>query len=296
MHLSRRRNTNSQNIPTRDESYADIRRLFVAPPGYIVVKADYNQLELRVLTESSGDRELIRAYKEGVDTHQGSADLAASVMRKYRSPAWDIWQQWKPKDQRYFGKNKVNFPQVYGVDAPKMVEMANKAGLPLTLQEAREILKLFGAKYPRLEEHRMEYHSYILAHHEARTLHGRRRIFPGFVAYDKRELLAALREGFNHRIQGTAADLFKLALLALARGGVLDYEHRMVNYVHDEVLFYVHSSTRDDWFREVKRLMETVTEYSPFSSWPMREWSVPLVVEIAAGSNWVDVEEVTGVG
>lgn len=276
---------NSQNI------YADVRRLFVAPPGYVVLRADYNQLELRVLAESSNDTQLIRAYQEGTDIHQGSADLAASVMKKYDSPAWQVWMQWSVKEQRYFGKNKINFPQVYGVEAPKLVEMANKAFLPLTLQEAREMLQLFGRKYPRIEEHRLEYQSWIMANHEARTMYGRRRVFPGFVSYDKRELQSALREGFNHRIQGTAADLFKIALLALRDAGVLDYEHKATNYVHDEILFCVHSSTKMDWYREVKSVMESVTSYSPFPSWPVREWSVPLIVEMQVGDNWVDTHD-----
>lgn len=279
---------NSQNVPIRDAAYADIRRLFIAPEGLWLVRADYNQLELRILAESGQVSNLITAYQRRGDIHKNSAlELVEPVLHRFNGPAYAVWMEWALKDKRYFGKNKLNFPSIYGVEAPKMVEMANKSFLPMVMREAREILKLFDARYPQIEEHRNAYQAMILATGEARTLYNRRRIFPGLHQLDRQEIAAALREGFNHRIQGTAADLFKLAWLALWRVGLLDEWHRIVNAVHDELVFYIPQGDLP-WCLEAKQVMESVTNWAPFPGWPMREWSVPLEVEFAVGSNWYD--------
>lgn len=256
------------------------------------MKADYNQVELRVLAESGQVHNLITAYQNREDIHQHSAlEIVEPVLKRFNGSAYAVWMEWPLKDKRYFGKNKLNFPSVYGVEAPKMVEMANKSFLPMTYAEAREILRLFDRRYPQIEEHRAEYQAIVQATREARTLYNRRRIFPGLGLYDRSELQAALREGFNHRIQGTAADLFKLALLRLWEEGLWDDEHRAVNYVHDEVVFYIPKGDTA-WCHKAKEIMESVTSWQPFPSWPMREWSVPLEVELQIGSNWYDTKPV----
>ena len=285
--VGRRRLINSQNIPVRDDSYQEVRRLFVAPPGMWFVKADYNQLELRVLAESSGDPWLVNAYKTGLDIHTEAANDVEQVLSVYRGVSYDTWMAWDDKDKRYFGKNKVNFPRVYGVAPPKMVEMANKAGLPLTLKEAHDILMLTDAKSPRVEQHRRERHAYIKQYGEERTLYDRRRLFPALKELDHYERETALREGFNHRIQGTAADLFKVAWVALEASGLLDATHRVVNTVHDE--FDAYCPIGDyRWLALVKEVLESASRFKPFDGWPVRQWDTPLLVEITHGPNWVD--------
>lgn len=253
-----------------------------------LVKADYNQLELRVLAESGNVTNLVSAYQNHEDIHAHSAlEIVEPVLQRFNGPAYDVWMEWPLKDKRYFGKNKLNFPSVYGVEAPKMVEMANKSFLPVTFVEAREILRLFDKRYPQIEAHRSQYQAIVQAHAEARTLYNRRRIFPGLAQYDRLERAAALREGFNHRIQGTAADLFKLALLRLWREGLWNDTHRAVNYVHDEIVFYIPAGDAA-WCRQAKECMESVTSWQPFEGWPMHQWSVPLEVEVQVGRNWYD--------
>ena len=254
----------------------------------MLIKADYNQLEMRVLAESGNVANLVSAYQNRDDTHRSSAlEIVEPVLYRHNGPAYEAWLQWEMKQKRWFGKNGLNFPSVYGVAADKLVEQANKNGLPLTTKEAAEILKLFGRRYPQIEEHRSQYQAIVQASGEARTLYNRRRIFSGLAQYDRLERSAALREGFNHRIQGTAADLFKLALLRLWREGLWDDTHRAVNYIHDEIVFYAPEGDID-WCRRVKETMESVTSWQPFDSWPMREWSVPLEVEVSVGTNWYD--------
>lgn len=258
-----------------------------------LIKADYNQLELRVLAESGQVSNLITAYQQGEDIHAHSAlEIVEPVLKRFNGAAYEAWMQWPLKDKRYFGKNKLNFPSVYGVEAPKMVEMSNKSFLPVTMAEAREILRQFDKRYPQIEEHRAYYQGIVRGTHQSRTLYQRRRIFPGIANYDRNELQAALREGFNHRIQGTAADLFKLALLRLWREGLWDDTHRAVNYIHDEIVFYIPEGDVD-WCHAAKECMESVTSWQPFPSWPLHQWSVPLEVEVQYGSNWYDTQPIS---
>lgn len=273
-HRTEGENINSQNIPSRNEEYIAIRSIFDAPPGYELFKADFSQLELRVLAASTDDPVLIRAFRDGLDLHEETAI--------------DLWgeQVRGSKVHRRVGKG-YNFALAYGASADKVYEVSQKEGLHLSMDECTRIARTLDRRYPRINEHRKEYHGLILATGESRTLYGRRRVFPGLDRYDRNETNAALREGFNHRIQGTAADLFKLAWLALWRAGLLDDEHRIVNVVHDEFVGYIPKGDYG-WCVLAKEVMESVTSWQPFEEWPMYQWSVPLEVEVGIGPNWRD--------
>lgn len=265
---------NSQNLPNRNEEYAAIRRIFNAPPGYELFKADFSQLELRVLAASTDDPVLIRAFRDGLDLHEETAiDLWGEGVRG-------------SKVHRRVGKS-YNFALAYGASADKVFEVSQKEGLNLPMDECVRIARTLDRRYPRINEHRREVHGLILATGESRTLYGRRRVFPGLDRYDRNETNAALREGFNHRIQGTAADLFKLALLALWQEGLWDNEHPIVNYVHDEIVGYLPQGDYG-WCVRAKEVMESVTHWQPFDSWPLVSWPVPLDVEVGVGPNWRD--------
>lgn len=266
---------NAQNIPTRDEGYKEVRRLFVPMhDSEVWVKLDYSQLELRVLAEASRDPVLVQAFQAGEDLH-----LATAL---------DVFGD---AGMRRFAKN-LNFALSYGAGATKVVEMFRRDGMELKLEEASQIVQRLSARYARVEEYRQEVHRRILETGEARTLYGRRRLFEGLRYMNRQDRARVLREGFNHVVQGTAWDVFALAQLALRP--LLDEEHRVVNMVHDEDSMNMRLDL--PWLRKAIAAMEGVTGWQPGTWWPVREWAVPLVVEATVGPNWVDQEEVVWVG
>jgi DNA polymerase-1 len=266
---------NSQNIPTRDEDYRQVRRLFIAPDGYWWAKLDFSQLELRVLAELSQDPVLIAAFRSGADIHQETADYVGV--------------------NRRVGKTLV-FGLTYGASTDKVMEVLRREGIEIARPDADRISRLLSQRFQRVEQYRQEVHSSILLTAESRTRYGRRRQFHGLqrMLADSRgrltpDLRTVLREGFNHAIQGTAWDIFALAALRIAPR--LDNEHRVVNLVHDEFDFYTPQGS-GLWLQETARLMESVTSWQPFEQWPLHNWSVPLQVEVTVGPNWIDQQPI----
>ncbi len=247
---------NLQNIPIRTELGRKIRAAFVAPEGYAIVSADYSQIELRVLAHLSQDPVLLDAYRTGQDIHTRTAmeifELDASqVTREHRTRA-----------------KAVNFGIIYG---------QGDSGLAKVLGIPRAEAGSFIAAYFRRLEGVRRFMNRTLD--EARqgqavkSLLGRRRLLPNISSANRAERLAAERIAMNMPIQGTAADILKLAMLACAKP--VTKGARMVLSVHDELVFEVPLAEVEEAKVEIRRRMQGVCELD-----------VPLVVDVGAGADW----------
>ncbi len=254
-------NPNLQNIPVRTEEGREIRRAFVSAPGCQLLAADYSQIELRILAHITQDPTLLEVFRTGQDIH------AATASKLYGVP-----QESVTKNQRRLAKTTV-FGVIYGISA-----FGLSARTELSRSESQEMINTLFTQYPGLKDYIDRTIQQVRAQGYVETLFGRRRYF--------RELLeggggprrqAAEREAINAGIQGTAADLIKMAMVRLdaaLRSG--NYAARMLLQVHDELMLEVPEAEIEPVARLVRETMESV--------YP--ELRVPLEVNIEAGTNW----------
>jgi len=271
-------NPNLQNIPIKTEIGNEIRRCFEAKKGFALVSLDYSQIELRVMAHISGDPELISVFKKGQDVHKA----AASVI-------FDIPLEKVSKEQRRIGKT-VNFAVMYGMTEYGLSDM-----LGITGNEARAYIEKFFDRYKKIREYfagvteRMKTRGYV------ETLFGRRRYFTYREGYHKSQGL--IREANNAPLQGTAADIMKLAMLEADKLlSEFGFEARMLLQVHDELVFEVvlqkkakklllaklYSDKNLQAF--IPKMMETMEH--------VVKLKVPIDVDAEVGYNWADGIEV----
>jgi DNA polymerase-1 len=262
---------NLQNIPDRREMGRQIRQAFLPEEGWQLLTADYSQIELRLLAHFTGDEALRRAFAEDRDVHTA---VAAQV---YGVPEKDV-----TADMRRVAKT-VNFGVIYGMSPPGLAQR-----LSITREEASTFIDAYFARYPKV----LEYQARLLENCRRTgyvgTILGRRRRIEGVRAnstYQGRN--QPEREAINMEIQGSAADLIKLAMLRIHRR-LRDEQRRarMLLQIHDELVFEVPPDEFDGVTALVREEMTTPRE---------RELGlqVPLKVDLAVGPNWLDVEDVT---
>jgi len=260
-------NPNLQNIPIRTEVGRQIRRGFVARPGHIFVAADYSQVELRILAHISGDKTLREAFWADQDIHRTTA---AAV---YHIPIDEV-----NFEQRRFAK-AVNFGLMYGMGAFRLARDSE-----LTLAEAEDYIKAYFERLPGVLDYLEKTKELARKQGYVETLLGRRRYFPVFQvrggARNRQAIARAEREAINHPIQGTAADIIKLAMIRLHRALVADYKARMILQVHDELLLEVPEA-------EVTAVKTLVVETMSAAF----ELAVPLKVEASTGRNWLELKD-----
>ena len=250
---------NLQNIPIRTEEGRRIRQAFIAAPGCKIVAADYSQIELRIMAHLSQDPGLLAAFAEGLDVHSATAAEVFAV---------DIEQV--SVDQRRKAK-AINFGLIYGMSAFGLAKQ-----LGIGRQEAQQYIDVYFARYPGVADYMAR--TRALAHEKGyvETLKGRRLYLPEINARNRQRQQAAERTAINAPMQGTAADLIKLAMLAvdawIHSSGV---DARLMMQVHDELVFEV----ADD---AVAGLSEKVAALMSDIGW----LDVPLVVEVGTGDNW----------
>ena len=250
---------NLQNIPIRTEEGRRIRQAFIAAPGCKIVAADYSQIELRIMAHLSQDPSLLAAFAEGLDVHSATAAEVFAV---------DIEQV--SVDQRRKAK-AINFGLIYGMSAFGLAKQ-----LGIGRQEAQQYIDVYFARYPGVADYMAR--TRALAHEKGyvETLKGRRLYLPEINARNRQRQQAAERTAINAPMQGTAADLIKLAMLAvdawIHSSGV---DARLMMQVHDELVFEV----ADD---AVAGLSEKVAALMSDIGW----LDVPLVVEVGTGDNW----------
>ncbi len=249
---------NLQNIPIRTAEGRRIREAFIAPPGASILSADYSQIELRIMAHISGDAGLLAAFGAGVDVHRATASEVFGVAVPEVS-----------SEQRRYAK-VINFGLIYGMSA---FGLASNLGIERSA--ATSYIERYFARYPGVKRYMDETRASAAEKGYVETLYGRRVYLPEINKPGPRKA-AAERQAINAPMQGTAADLIKLAMLAVQ--GVLDREQRatrMIMQVHDELVFEVPADELV-WAREaVPRIMAGVASLA-----------VPLVAEVGVGANW----------
>jgi DNA polymerase I len=260
-------NPNLQNIPIRSAIGQQIRRGFVTEPGWVFLSADYSQVELRILAHMSQDQALLDAFRQDQDIHSATA---AAV---YGLPVEEV-----TKNQRRFAKT-VNFGLIYGMGAFRLSRDTD-----LTLAEAENYIKEYFAKFPGIERYLEQTRLKARTDGYVETLFGRRRYFPVFkspMTGGNRQLVQrAEREAVNHPIQGSAADIIKVAMIRLYEQLKDKFQARMLLQVHDELLLEVPESELDSVRPLVIEVMSGA--YS---------LDVPLKVEVETGANWLELKE-----
>ncbi|HAZ27073.1 TPA: DNA polymerase I, partial [Candidatus Acetothermia bacterium] len=257
---------NLQSIPAGHEAGADIRRAFVAPPGRVLLGADYSQIELRILAHFSQDEALIAAFERGEDLHRRTA-----------SALFDVPPETVGDRMRAVAK-RVNFGIIYGISA---FGLARDLGIPQA--DAKGHIARFFEAYPKVGPFLDGLVADARRTGCARTLLGRRRPLPGLPTADRSPGTgfpeANERNAINTPIQGSAADLIKVAMLRLHeawRRGELAVE--MVLQIHDELVFEVAEPDAARAARRVKEIMEGVGGLR-----------VPLAVDVKTGRNWGEI-------
>lgn len=261
---------NLQNIPVRTEQGRQIRQAFVPEPGWVLLTADYSQIELRLLAHFSGDDHLRNAFVEDRDIH------AAVASQIYGLPEKDV-----DSTMRRNAKT-VNFGVIYGISA-----MGLGQRLGLTREEAAKFIDQYFARYPKVAEYQQKLLLNCYKTQYVTTILGRRRQITGVRArttYQQRN--QPEREAVNMEIQGSAADLIKMAMLNVYRRLTKEKRQaRMLLQIHDELVFEVPPKELEDVARLVN---EEMTRALPLD--------VPIKVDVASGPNWLDVEEMKVAG
>ncbi len=254
---------NLQNIPIKGEEGEWIRRAFVAEEGWRLLSADYSQIELRLLAHFSGDENLRRAFLEGRDIHATTAAEIFGIRPEEVTP-----------EMRRLAK-VINFGIAYGMSA---FGLAKELGLDLA--QARAFIERYFQRYPGVKRYMEEKVAEAREKGYVTTLLGRRRPIPGLRAREKSVREFAERTAINTPIQGSGADLIKLAMLAIDRRLAQEgYTARLILQVHDELLLEVPEEEIEEVRELVRKEMEEV--------YPL---SVPLKVNLATGKNWAEAK------
>ena len=251
---------NLQNIPIRTEEGRSIRKAFIAPPGHVLLTADYSQIELRIMAHLSNDPGLLYAFSKGLDIHTATASEIFSV------PLDSV-----TAEQRRRAK-AVNFGLIYGMSA---FGLAKQLGVERA--DAQQYIDLYFQRYPGVLDYMERTRKKAHQQGYVETLFGRRLNLPEINASNMMRQKAAERTAINAPMQGTAADLIKKAMLTVATWQREQTQPiaRMIMQVHDELVFEVEETAVDAARQTIKSLMEHAIELS-----------VPLIVSIGVGKNW----------
>ena len=254
-------NPNLQNIPIRDENGKEVRRAFIPEPGGEFFSADYSQIELRIMAHLSGDANMIEAFREGHDIHR------ATAAKVYKERLEDV-----TPEQRRKAKT-ANFGIIYGISAFGLAER-----MEVSRSEAKELIDEYFATYPKVKEYMDKSIAMAREHGYTETLLGRRCYLPDINSHNATVRGFAERNAINAPIQGTAADIIKVAMVRIdQRMRAEGLRSKMILQVHDELNFSVFPEERERLERLVIEEMQQAYEMS-----------VPLVADCGWGSNWLE--------
>lgn len=253
---------NLQNIPVRTEEGRQIRKAFIsADKDHLLLVADYSQIELRILAHCSKDKGLVEVFRNGEDIH---ARTAAEV---YGVDMGDV-----TSDMRRAAKT-ANFAVIYGVSAFGLSQQSD-----LTLPESREFIATYFEQYPGIKQYIESTKQSARDNGYVTTMFNRRRYLPEINSKNFNVRQFAERVAINTPIQGTAADIIKMAMIKIHRK-MARLRSKMVLQVHDELVFDMHKDEQDTLRRIVKEGMEKAVKLD-----------VPVIVDVGVGDNWLDAK------
>ena len=252
---------NLQNIPVRGEDGKEIRKCFIPEPGCLFFSADYSQIELRVMAHLSGDKNMIEAFREGYDIH------AATAARIYKEKIEDV-----SRDQRTKAK-RANFGIIYGITVFGLAER-----LDISRDEAKQLIDGYFETFPEVQAYMEKAKELAREHGYAETFFHRRRYLPDITSHNATVRNFAERNAINAPIQGSAADIIKIAMVHIyerfRREGI---KSKMILQVHDELNFSV--------LPEEKERVEKIVIEEMQNAYPLQ---VPLVADSGWGENWLE--------
>jgi len=252
-------NPNLQNIPVRSAEGRKIRQAFIAPAGYKVVAADYSQIELRIMAHLSGDEGLLDEFAKGEDIHKATA-----------ADVFGVSIDQVTVDLRRSAK-AINFGLIYGMSAFGLAKQ-----LGLGRNQAQEYIDLYFSRYPRVKQYMDDTRELAKQQGYVETVLGRRLYLPEIHAKNAARRQYAERTAINAPMQGTAADIIKLAMIATDKWIQDDQpDIKMIMQVHDELVFEIAEAKVDEYSANIRQLMCTATTLD-----------IPLVVDIGVGINW----------
>ena len=252
-------NPNLQNIPIRTEEGRRVRKAFVAPSGYKLVAADYSQIELRIMAHLSQDEGLLKAFNAGEDIHKATAAEVFSV---------DVTEV--SDDQRRSAK-AINFGLIYGMSAFGLSRQLN-----ISRGDAQEYIDLYFERYPGVRKYMDDTRALAADQGYVETLFGRRLYLPDINASNFQRRQGAERTAINAPMQGTAADIIKLAMIKVDEWLVeSQIDAKVIMQVHDELVVEAASDVVEEVTEALSRLMSEAVELS-----------IPLIVECGIGDNW----------
>ncbi len=255
-------NPNLQNIPIRTERGRLIRKAFIArDENYTLVSADYSQIELRIIAALSGEENMIKAFQNNEDIHKSTAAKVFNV------PLEEV-----TKEQRSNAKT-VNFGIIYGVSAFGLSNQTN-----LSRKESAELIDAYYATYPKLKAYMANQVDFARENGYVQTVLGRRRYLKDINSANAMVRSGAERNAVNAPIQGSAADIIKIAMINIHKRLVSEnWQSKMLLQVHDELVFDVHNSELEKIQPMIKHEMENAFKLN-----------VPLDVELGMGRNWLE--------
>ncbi|ENU18447.1 DNA polymerase I [Acinetobacter bohemicus ANC 3994] len=248
---------NLQNIPVREEIGRQIRKAFVAPKGRVLLAADYSQIELRLMAHFSQDDALVHAFNHGQDVHRRTAAEVLGIALE------DVTH-----DQRRQAK-AVNFGLLYGMSEFGLIRQ-----LGFTRQESQDYIKQYFHRYPGIYEYMQRTRQVALEQGFVETILGRRLYTPDIDARNMMVRKGAERAAINAPLQGSAADIIKMAMIEVDKILPKD-QAKMLLQVHDELVFEVDADIADELAPKLAEVMQSVVKLS-----------VPLIVEVGKGMNW----------
>jgi len=255
-------NPNLQNIPIRTERGKQVRKAFVKrDENYTLLAADYSQIELRLIAEMSGEETMKQSFKNGEDIHKATAAKVFDI------PLEDV-----TREQRSQAKT-VNFGIIYGVSAFGLSQQTD-----MSRKEAKLLIDAYYENYPTLKEYISKQVNLAREQGYVETLLGRRRYLKNINSQNSIVRSGDERNAVNAPIQGTAADIIKIAMINIQK--ILDhkkYKTKMLLQVHDELVFDMYNDEIDELSLIIKQEMESAFKLS-----------IPLVVDIDKGDNWLD--------
>ncbi len=257
-------NPNLQNIPIRGEMGGELRKAFIAPEGKVLLGADYSQIELRIMADVSGDEAMKKAFQDGLDIH------AATAAKIFNIPIDQVGKQ-----QRTVGKT-MNFATLYG-QGPRALSRQ----LSIDFATAKQYISEYFEQFPKVKAWMAKTLEFGIQNGYVETISGRRRYMPELSSNNHFLKAAGERAAINHPIQGTSADMIKIAMVAIGKELEKNDNCKLILQVHDELMFECSPEDVESTAKMIKQKMEDALKLS-----------VPVKVDLKSGKSWGEMSPV----